>query len=288
VTGTVRELWRYPVKSMRGERLGATDVLATYGVPGDRGWAIRDEAAGEIRGAKKIGALMQLAARYLAEPAGATTPDVEIDLGDDTTVRSDDPDVATVLSTRLDRQVTLWPRRPADDADHYRRVEVMDEDELRRQLALLPEDPIPDYSGMPAELLAEVSTYVAPRGTYFDAFELHLLTTTSLASLQAAVPECTIDVRRFRPNILVDTGEEPDGFPEIAWSGRRIRIGSVVALVVQPMSRCVMATLPQADLPREPSIMRALVRMTGMNLGAALSIVEPGHVAEGDTIELMG
>jgi uncharacterized protein YcbX len=232
---------------------------------------------------------VQLQARYLAEPSGAVTPGVEIDLADGTTVRSDDPEVNAALSTRLDRSVTLWPRQPATDVDHYRRVAAIDEEDLRRQLALLPDDPIPDYStDTPPELLAELQTYVAPLGTYFDGFELHLLTTGSLAALQATVPECTIDVRRFRPNILVDTGTDPDGFPEFDWTGRDVRIGSLVAHVVKPMSRCVMVTLPQAELPSERSIMRTLIRATGMNLGVALTVVEPGRIAEGDTVELVG
>jgi uncharacterized protein YcbX len=284
----VRELWRYPVKSMRGQRLEEADVLCTFGIPGDRGWAIRDEESGEIQGAKKIGTLVQFRARYLDEPVGAATPHVEIDLGDGTTVRSDDPAVATVLSGRLDRPVTLWPRWPAEDLAHYRRVEVIDEDEMRRQLALLPGDPLPDYAAMtPPDLLAELMEYVAPRGTYFDGFELHLLTTASLAALAGATPECTIDVRRFRPNILIDTGLDVAGFPEIGWCGRHVRIGSVAAQVVQPMSRCVMVTLPQAELPRERTIMRTLVRETSMNLGVALTVVEPGHIAEGDTVEII-
>jgi uncharacterized protein YcbX len=288
VVGHVRELWRYPVKSMGGERLAATDVVCTYGIPGDRGWAIREEDPGEIRGAKKIAELVQLRARYLDEPMGAATPAVEIDLGDGSIVRSDDPAVATVLSARLGRPVTLWPRRPADDREHYRRVEAIDDDEVRRQLALLPDDPLPDYAGMtPPDLLAELMEYVAPRGTYFDGFELHLLTTASLTSLAGAAPECTIDVRRFRPNILLDTGDDLAGFPEIGWCGRHVRIGSVVASVVQPMSRCVMVTLPQAELPSERMIMRTLVRETSMNFGVALTVVEPGRVAVGDIVEVL-
>lgn len=286
--GHVRELWRYPVKSMRGERLGSTDVVCSYGIAGDRGWAVRDETVGEIRGAKKIGALVQLAARYLAPPAGSATPPVEIDLGDGATVRSDDPDVAGVLSARLGRPVTLWPRRPAEDRDHYRRVELPDEAEFRRQLGLLPDEPVPDWSTMaPPDLMAELIEYVGPRGTYFDSFQLHVLTTTSLASLAEATPGASMDVRRFRPNVLVDTGSEPGGFPEIDWCGRHLRIGSVVAEVIQPMSRCVMVTLPQGDLPAERSIMRTLVRETRMDLGIGLDVVEPGRIAEGDPVELL-
>lgn len=286
--GPVAQLWRYPVKSMRGERLSSTDVVATYGIPGDRGWAVRDESIGEIRGAKKIGALVQLAARYLEAPSGASTPTVEIALGDGTTVTSDAPDVAEVLSARLDRPVTLWPRRPAEDLDHYRRVELPDETEFRRQLGLLPDEPTPDWTTMaPPELMTELIEYVGPRGTYFDSFQLHVLTTTSIATLAAATPGASMDVRRFRPNVLVDTGDEPGGFPEIDWCGRHLRIGSAVAEVVQPMSRCVMVTLPQDDLPTERRILRTLVRETKMDFGIGLDIVEPGRINQGDVVELL-
>ncbi len=59
VIGTVKEIWRYPVKSMAGERLQRANVGA-LGIYGDRGWAIRDEKAGEIRNARKLPALSAL------------------------------------------------------------------------------------------------------------------------------------------------------------------------------------------------------------------------------------
>lgn len=285
--GRVQELWRHPVKSMRGERIDRAEVGRVHGIPGDRGWAIRDEKVGEIRGAKKIGELMQFSARYLEEPRSASTPNVEIDLADGRVLRSDDPEVDEVLSKRLNRPVSLWSRQRADDLDHYRRVEQLDEAELRRQLALLPDEPIPDYSAhAPPELLAKLAEFVAPPGTYFDGFELHLLSSTSLETLSSRMPDSEIDVRRFRPNVVVDSIAD-EGYPEIDWCGRRLRIGSLVVEVVQPMSRCVMVTLPQPDLPKDPKIMRTLVREADMNLGVALSIVEPGQIAAGDPVELV-
>jgi len=71
--GTVREIWRYPVKSMAGERLSQVE-LDSGGIPGDRAWAVRDEVRGGIRGAKKIPALMRCAARYLEPPARGHVP----------------------------------------------------------------------------------------------------------------------------------------------------------------------------------------------------------------------
>src|ERR1043166_7472890 len=79
--GRVIEIWRYPVKSMGGEQLERC-ALGKLGIPGDRGWAVRDEAAGEIRGAKKLPALLLLATRYLEEPAGERIPSAEITFPD--------------------------------------------------------------------------------------------------------------------------------------------------------------------------------------------------------------
>ena len=67
--GRVTELWRYPVKSMGGEIRDRVDI-GPQGIPGDRGWALRDDQAGEIRGAKKMPALRGCHARYDAEPSG--------------------------------------------------------------------------------------------------------------------------------------------------------------------------------------------------------------------------
>ena len=285
--GNVAELWRYPVKSMRGERLQELQVLHTYGVPGDRGWALRDEEAGEIRGAKKITKLVQFAARYLAEPEGASTPPVEITFPDGVTVTSDDPGVEAALSVALDRQVTLWPRQPADALDHYRRVGTIDEADMRAQLALLPDDALPDYRSVPEEVTSELQTYVAPPGTYFDAFPLSLLTTSSMSALGIASPGSVIDTRRFRQNVIVDSTDHRQGFIEPRWIGRELRVGSLRTTVVCPISRCVMVTLPQADLPRDRSLMRTLVRETGMDLGVYLRIIEPGEVHVGDSVEVL-
>src|SRR5688572_22359131 len=99
--GTVASVWRYPAKSMIGDSFPALPA-DEGGVVGDRGWAVRDEVRGGIRGAKKIGALMRLHARYVEEPvAGKPPPDIEIGLPDGTLLRSDDPDVNGRLSAAL-------------------------------------------------------------------------------------------------------------------------------------------------------------------------------------------
>ena len=82
----VTQLWRYPVKSMIGESVGAVELGAT-GVVNDRVWAARDLERGGVSGAKKIGGLMRLAARTLADGS------VEITLPDGATVSTGDGDV---------------------------------------------------------------------------------------------------------------------------------------------------------------------------------------------------
>src|SRR5947208_14826162 len=97
IVGRVAEIWRYPVKSMAGGQLGDCRVTER-GIPGDRGWALRDEQAKEIRGAKNFPVLMQCSARYLAEPNGDGVPAAEITLPDGAKMRSDDPAAADKLS----------------------------------------------------------------------------------------------------------------------------------------------------------------------------------------------
>lgn len=283
--GGVTEIWRYPVKSMAGERLAET-AIGPQGLPGDRGWAVRDEERGGIRGAKKIPELMRCAARYLAEPRAERAGDVEMRLPDGAVVRSDDPSAAERLSHALGTRVTLWPLQPADQLDHYRRgapTHTDLEQELRSVFALEPDEPLPDLSGLPPEILE----FESPPGTYFDAFPLLLVTETSLAHLARLAPESRIDVRRFRPNFLLSLPDAPSGFPEADWAGRHVRIGGMTAEVTIPAMRCVMTTLPVGDLPKDPRIMRTLVREAKHCLGAYARVVAPGSVREGDAVELL-
>ena len=285
--GFVRELWRYPVKSMRGERIDRADVQARYGIPGDRGWALREESVQEIRGAKQIPALLQCAASYLVEPVGEDTPAVEITLPDGTSVCSDDPTVHATLSATLERTMTLWPRVRAEAIEHYRRRQPIDEAEMRRQYGLLGDEPLPDMTSSPPERKAHFRQFVSPLGTYFDAYELHLVTSTAIDVLRRRLPDAGVDVRRFRPNVVIDTGDAPDDYPEFSWVGRRVRIGSLVIEVVRRMQRCAMIVHPQADLARDRTVLRTLVRETGHTFGVAANVLEPGSVAVGDAVELL-
>jgi uncharacterized protein len=278
--GTIQNLWRYPVKSMLGENLEST-LVGLLGFPGDRGYAIRDEQAGEIRGAKKIPSLFQCSARYLESPSETRIPPAEITLPDRTTVRTDAADTNARMTQALGRPVTLWPRQPAANTDHYRRKERTP-NELREVLGLEEGDPLPSFEGIPEDLFQ----YVSPLGTYFDAYPLHILTTASLRSLTPHYPEGQFAPERFRPNILIASAGASDEKEEESWKGKVIRIGAVELQVIVPTIRCVMTTLPQGDLPKDPRILRTLVHHHSQHLGVYVTVKKTGTIRIGDAVEV--
>jgi uncharacterized protein YcbX len=277
--GVVRELWRHPVKSMAGESL-ARCAIGALGIPGDRGWAVRDEQAGEIRGAKKLPALMRCTARYRVDPDGDDVPHADLVLADGTRSATDDPEIHARLSALLGRPVTLWPRRPPEDRDHYRRGLPDDPDmerELRAIFARTADEPLPDLSTIPPELFE----YTSPLGTYFDVSPIHLLTTASLTALGSP------DRRRFRANVVVETDGGIHGLVEAGWVGCRIGIGSATVRGELRTMRCGMVTQAQPDLPKDPSVLRSIVRDADQCLGLYASVETPGTVAVGDPVTVL-
>jgi hypothetical protein len=284
VVGTVKEIWRFPVKSMAGERLEVAEV-AGGGIAGDRGWATRDETVGEIRGAKKLPELLRCRARYVEEPRPGFVPPAEIELPDGRRVRSDAAEAAAVLSELVGRRVTLWPIQAPEKRDHYRRASepgIDFETELRSIFGRLPDEPLPDFSVFPPEIFELTS----PAGTYFDAFPLHLLTTGTQRFLAERNPKARFDVRRFRPNVVVDTGGDASA-PERDWTGRELRIGGVAVALQAPCPRCVMTTLPQGDLDKDPSVLRTIVRDLAQNVGVYGTALAAGRIAVGDRVEVV-
>jgi hypothetical protein len=293
---------------MAGERLSGA-LVGALGLCGDRGWALRDEEAGEIRGAKISPALMLCAARYREEPApGAAPPHADITLPDGSATATDAPDVNRRLSELCGRRVTLWPLRPASDRAHYRRampgakaigllsrsrgfrrlalaamrVSGLDK-ELRRDFGREPGEPLPDLSALPAEIFE----FTSPPGTYFDCFPVHLLTTASLDALARLNPGPDWDARRFRPNFLLETGAGVEGLAEAGWGGRALRLGGLTLKCELPTPRCSMTIQAQAGLPKDPRVLRAIVKGAGQSLGIYASVGGAGRVEAGDEAELL-
>lgn len=286
---------RYPVKSMQGESLSES-AIASGGLLGDRCWAVRDEKRGGIRGAKVIHELMQFAARY---PQGVDLRHAaergvilaaEIELAGGRRTDCNDPEINDILSDALAHPVTLWPLQPADNRAHYQRgapVLADPEREFRRMFARTDDEPLPDLRQFPAEL----AEYESPPGTYFDAYPILLATTGSLQRVAEAhaarEPGTQIDMRRFRPNLVLESGGA-DGLLEAGWAGKRLKIGDCVLQAEIPCPRCIMTTLPFAELTGDPKIMRTLVQSFGGNFGLYASVLEPGHVKLGDTLKVLG
>ena len=305
--GTVKQIWRYPVKSMAGEKLSQCTV-GSLGLPGDRGWAIRDEEKSEIKTGTRIPLLMQCASEYAQEPSDDNVPHVTITFPDGSSVRSDDSDVNARLSAVLQKQVRLWPRQPASNKEHYRRpgmaarviASLADVPGFRALLPTLtklpsidatlragfsrtPDEPIPDISKLPKQLFE----FTSPPGTYFDAFPIHVLTSASLRFMSEANPNAAWDVRRFRPNFFVETVAGIEGLIETEWLGRTLRIGTVEVKSEMAAVRCGMTTNAQAGLAKDNSVLRTIVKEGDQNLGVYANVALSGQVREGDRVELM-
>jgi uncharacterized protein len=283
----VESLWRYPAKSLMGDGFPSLPV-DDHGVVGDRMWAVRDEVRGGIRGAKKIGGLMRLRARYVEEPVpGGPPPPIEVTAPDGQRVRSDDADVDERLSQFLDHPVTLCPLRPATDLDHYRRGAPDTEDfdaELRSIFGREAEEPLPSFEGLPLDVLIE---YESPPGTYFDAYPIHIVSDRSLETLAALAPGSEFDVRRFRPNMVVAVEGDVEGeFPEQAWIGRKLRSGDIELEVTASCPRCVMVTREFDDLPQDPQVLRTIVRHAEQNIGVYANVTTSGTLETGAAVTL--
>lgn len=240
--GAVVALWRYPVKSMLGEELNAAEV-AEQGLLGDRAHALVDHATGKVASAKnprKWGRLFDCRAAFVEPPvADQPLPPVRVTLPDGRHLVTGLDDVDGALSAVLGREVALRAVAPKGSA---------------------LEEYWPDIEGLAhREAVTEEAIGLgAPAGTFFDYATVHLLTTATLDHLRALYPTGRFEVRRFRPNLVVEPVAGTAGFVENDWVGRTLLVGEEVSLrVTNPCPRCVMTTLPQADLPRDVGILRA-------------------------------
>lgn len=115
--------------------------------------------------------------------------------------------------------------------------------------------------------------------SHFDDGPVHLVTTSSLRAVEQRLGE-PVDARRFRPNLVVDTGNL-EGMVEDAWVGSRLRVGEVVLEVVAQMPRCVMVDLPQVGMGAT-RVLDVVGHLNDANLGVIATVVTPGRVRVGD------
>lgn len=287
VVGAVTALWRFPVKSMRGERLEQASLTAG-GVLGDRAYALVDADTGKIVSAKSVKLFPHLLAcrATFIEPSrlGAELPPVRITLPDDTSVMSDARDANVVLSRFFRRNVRLARVAPEDFTIDQYHPDIEDIDPAGHQDAVVEQklgSALFASAGLPSPV---------PVGSFLDVFPLSVLSTSTLARLTTLRPQSRFDARRFRMNVIVDTGEA--GFVENGWVGRELSLGDAVRTsVAMPDPRCVMTTLAQDELPGDTNVLRTLaqhnrVNVGGMGLypcaGVYAVVVAPGTVTIGD------
>lgn len=286
--GSVAEIWRYPVKSMGGEQLAQSAVDAR-GLHADRMWAVRDVALGTFTTARRWPALLQCSARFAEDPAGRSARpgdvlEVLVTFPDGTEVSSFDPSIHDRLTDLIGRTARLEPLPAVSDKKAYRTPQATKAD-LRRQFMIADDEPLPDLSSFPIRRLAELARYATPVGALYDVYPLLLLTTASLRAMEQVAPESRFDVRRFRPNLLIDVGGAD--LAEFAWCGGRLR-GTQVSLSTDiPAIRCSIPTREQADLPSDPDILRAVNAHADRCLGVYTTVEQGGTLAGGEPLEFI-
>jgi uncharacterized protein len=265
--GSLASLHRYPVKSMMGESLNSATVTQR-GLFGDRAYALCDAETGKVVSAKnprKWPNLFSYHAAYTSPPAaGSDMPPVRVTLPDGGFALSSSPDFAPTISATLGRPVSMLmtPPQNAQLEEYWPDMEELSNRDV-------------------------VTDEAMPPGTFFDLAVLHVLTTGTLDKLREINPRSRFEPRRFRPNLIVDTSGQ-DGFVENDWIGKTIAIGAEVRIqVTGPCPRCVMTTLPQADLPKDPGVLKTAVQHNEARVGAYASIVQTGTIRIGDKLSVI-
>lgn len=296
VVGTVGALWRYPVKSMLGERVPAVEVT-DRGLDGDRRLALVDRATGKVASAKtpRLWRSLLTCGAALDGDGGGTRI-----TGPDGRVRwSTDPGIDEALSAITGRGVTLTGTPPPDATlDRSRPEQVL-------------------RAGLDAEVVADVVRFGSgsPEGTFFDYAPVHLVTTATLERIAALSPRGAVEAERYRPNLVIDTtgatgetgaaepGAGPGGGPGVAgfveqgWVGAELRIGERLLLrVICGTPRCAVPTLAHGRLPRDTEALRVLAAHHRVPAqaggdphpcaGVYAQVLRGGPVREGDTVSV--
>ena len=234
LVGRVAELWRYPVKSLAGERC---DELAfdSRGAEGDRGFALYG-ADGKI-GSGKTTRRFRRIERLLHYSASLEDRVPVIDFPDGSRLRASDPAVDPALSAGLGEPIAVRPEHGV---------------------------------------------------AHFDVAPVHLLSAASLRWLAARLGDAkATDVRRFRPNILLEVSATRDR-PEDDWLGHTLLVGPSVRLhVADKAERCVMTTMSQHALDEDARILRSLAQLSDGCFGVYASVRSPGRVRVGNSVHLL-
>ncbi len=283
--GTVKALWRYPVKSMDGEQLNIAKIEKS-GLVGDRYWAIRDEEKDELSSVRKLPALLQCSAKYLSEPqvdqVGSDIPQVTITLPDGSRFNSNDEDKNSRISDYLKKDVSLWPLQPRSNWQFYRLKTMNGEAALKKQFNVT--HALPDMSSISWSKLLELSIFSTPLGHYYDIYPLHIISSNSIEKLKSLDDQSDFDCKRFRANMYIESMDKNAHFDEFDWVGGLLYIGDTIIKCESKTVRCSMPAQPQPGINKDTHILRTLERQTERHLGINATIIKAGTINDGDPV----
>lgn len=251
----VGQCWRFPVKSMQGLPVDVLEIDDS-GVRGDRRWAVIDTSTGKLGSAKRFSALLH-----------ASATDTEALLPDGTRISLDEegpsPERNRLVSEWLGGSFELIPAQPTTSVVYEMTFDPPNDD-------------------------ADLIDIPSPVGTFLDLSAVHVVTTATLDGCRRLRPDLDWDVRRFRPNLLLDV-ESMEPFVEQSWIGGTICIGAVELRVDMPTVRCAMPLRAQPGLEREAALFAAMSELNTAapnHLGVYCSVVAPGTVRTGDVVSV--
>ena len=271
--GTVAELWRYPVKSMLGERV--PDLLVTpRGAVGDRAWSLRDPASGRIASAKKYPRLLSFRTAYETEPTLEQPGRIRIESPDGRRFAPDDKDASAIVSEIVGARLRFESCAGADEKTGIDPRTVFGDVPVGELKPEWTPETMPDYFQLMSDSFLEIGP-------------LFLVTSGSIEHLRVLQGgTARIDRRRFRPNIYIDS-VGAGCFVEDEWLEKTLSLGPQVELdQLQPTLWCVTSTLAQEELPRDLSILRTAAQHHKGCLGVYASVRASGIVRVNDSISL--
>ena len=258
--GSVQSLWRYPVKSMRGEELSEAFV-GFSGVYGDRLFAFTSSSSPKgfpfLTGREQR--QMLLFRPRFRHPDKAERPP---NLAD---AQSIAPGLNPVIASPDDLAVDV--EDPGGEM-----LAIEDPALIRALLARLKEE--------------QTLTLLRSERAMTDCRPISLFSVQTARQLGDEIGTI-VDMRRFRPNITMDLGNGA-GFGEDSLVGRRLRIGSRTVLsVLERDPRCAMIGIDPETGERDPAILRQVSRGHDGMAGVYAAVLVEGAVRPGDPIEVL-
>jgi len=258
VIGKVDSVWRYPVKSMRGEELD--EAFAGFsGIYGDRLFAFKSSASPKgfpYLTARKQRRLLQYRPHF-RHPDKAARPInlTEAESMGANPVSADPSELMVDVETpagetlAIDDSALMDMLRADIDAKHQLTL-------MRSERALTDCRPVSIFSLQSARQLAE----------------------------ETGTP---IDKRRFRANVYVDL-TSAEGFAENDFVGRSLRIGpKVVVRILERDARCVMITLDPETTEKTPEILKKVAQAHEGMAGVYGAVMVEGMLHKGDPVEVL-